>query len=35
VNISIRKMEDLTGLGLSRLFDDLKRYLPGGSRQSA
>jgi len=35
VNIGIRKMEDLTGLGLSRLFDDLKMYLFGGSRQSA
>lgn len=29
VNIKIRKMEDLTGLGLSRLFDSLKAYLPG------
>lgn len=32
VNISIRKMEDLTGLGLSRLFDSLKLYLPGATR---
>ncbi len=32
VNINIRKMEDLTGLGLSRLFDSLKALLPGGSR---
>jgi biopolymer transport protein ExbB len=28
VNIKIRKMEDLTGTGLSRLFDTLKRFLP-------
>lgn len=35
VNISIRKMEDLTGLGLSRLFEALKLYLPGGQTKSA
>jgi biopolymer transport protein ExbB len=28
VNIKIRKMEDLTGTGLGRLFETLKRYLP-------
>jgi biopolymer transport protein ExbB/TolQ len=28
VNIKIRKMEDLTGSGLSRLFDALKTYFP-------
>jgi biopolymer transport protein ExbB/TolQ len=28
VNIKIRKMEDLTGAGLSRLFESLKAYLP-------
>jgi biopolymer transport protein ExbB len=28
INIRIRKMEDLTGTGLSRLFDTLKRFLP-------
>ncbi|HEX6962182.1 MAG TPA: MotA/TolQ/ExbB proton channel family protein [Lacipirellula sp.] len=32
VNINIRKMEDLTGLGLSRLFDTLKAMFPGGNR---
>jgi len=29
VNINIRKMEDLTGLGLSRLFDGLKSLYSG------
>jgi biopolymer transport protein ExbB/TolQ len=29
VNIRIRKMEDLTGAGLSRLFEAFKMYLPG------
>jgi biopolymer transport protein ExbB len=28
VNIRIRKMEDLTGVGLSRFFDTLKGFLP-------
>jgi biopolymer transport protein ExbB/TolQ len=28
VNIRIRKMEDLTGTGLSRLFETLKTFLP-------
>jgi biopolymer transport protein ExbB len=35
VNINIRKMEDLTGLGLGRLFEILKVYLPGGQSKSA
>jgi biopolymer transport protein ExbB len=30
VNIRIRKMEDLTGSGLSRLFDTLKTFFPRG-----
>jgi biopolymer transport protein ExbB/TolQ len=34
VNINIRKMEDLTGLGLSRLFEILKVYLPGGQSKA-
>jgi hypothetical protein len=34
VNISIRKMEDLTGSGLGRLFEGLKRTLPGGASAS-
>jgi biopolymer transport protein ExbB/TolQ len=29
VNIQIRKMEDLVGSGLGRLFEGLKKYLPG------
>jgi biopolymer transport protein ExbB len=35
VNINIRKMEDLTGLGLSRLFEILKAVLPGGQSKAA
>lgn len=35
VNISIRKMEDLTGLGLSRLFEALKLYLPNQTKSAA
>lgn len=34
VNISIRKMEDLTGSGLGRLFESLKRTLPNDSSAS-
>lgn len=35
VNINIRKMEDLTGLGLSRLFEILKATLPSGQTKAA
>jgi biopolymer transport protein ExbB/TolQ len=35
INIRIRKMEDLTGSGLGRLFDIFKRLLPGGKNNPA
>lgn len=35
VNIDIRKMEDLTGLGLSRLFEILKGVLPSAHSKAA
>ncbi|MBA3482779.1 MAG: MotA/TolQ/ExbB proton channel family protein [Pirellulales bacterium] len=31
VNIRIRKMEDLTGVGLGRLFDTIRKALPQGA----
>ena len=31
INVRIRKMEDLTGLGLSRLFESLRALWPGGT----
>jgi hypothetical protein len=31
VNIRIRKMEDLTGVGLGRLFETIKKAFPQGT----